>query len=84
MLTVIFDRNFKDGVEKNFRWKVGDPLPEMAPHRIIEMHATKEEAKHIDLIMSDMSNRRNEVHIYGDLARTVWINLEAEEYENDD
>jgi len=73
-LFVVYDRNFRNNTERELEWKVGDNLPDIAPHRIIEITADGEEKTHIETIMG-METNRDSICFYGDVARTVWVNL---------
>lgn len=76
-MTIIYDRNFRREEERNYEWNVGELLPNIAPHRIIELHLGGKEKEVLEEIMGQMSTN-DHIRLYGDLARTAWINLEAE------
>lgn len=74
MLYIVFDRDFRNDTEKEQEWHVGEPVPDIAPHRIVEIAADGDEKAHIDNIMGGAINRETAVY-YGDFARTVFLNL---------
>ena len=76
-LEIIYDRNFRRGTEKETTWHINELLPDLDPHRVIELHATGDEKTTIENIMGGWGNNRP-IRLYGDIARTVWINLLAE------
>lgn len=79
MLFIVYDRNFRMDDEREKKWKMGDPVPDIAPHRIIEIHADGAEKEHVERILGGTITRR-QASFYGDMARTVYLNL-GEEYE---
>ena len=74
MLTIVYDRNFREDREKHFDWHVGQPVREIAPHRIIELWADGQEKKYLDNFIGTGDDARQSV-FYGDLARTAYLNL---------
>jgi len=55
-------------------WHVGEKLPTIPVHTIMELQADGDEGEHIKKIMGGGINRLVQ-HYYGDLARTIFLNL---------
>lgn len=66
---IVYDRG-----EKEREWHLGERLPDIEPHRITEIEVDGDEAKYIEHLMGAIINKPV-VRYYGDLARTVYINL---------
>jgi hypothetical protein len=73
---IIYDRNFREDKERRKKWSLGDEVPDIAPHRIIELHADGTELKHLETTLGPVA--RKQMSFYGDHARTVFVNLGRE------
>ena len=76
MFTIFYDRNYRNGSENEASWKLGERIPDIAPHRIVELHADGEAKVHLEATMGTIYPNRDWCAFYGDLGRTVYINLE--------
>lgn len=74
MLYVVYDRDFRSGSEREEEWHVGEPVPDIAPHRVVEIQVDGDEKTHVDKIMGGGIDKEP-ARYYGDFARTVWLNL---------
>ena len=81
MFEIVYDRNFREDNERAKKWKLGDEVPDIAPHRVIELHADGVELKHLETTLGAIT--RKQMSFYGDHARTVFVNLAREYDEND-
>jgi len=77
VLEIIYDRNFRENTERAKEWHVGQRVPDIAPHRIIEIHADGEEKKYVEKILGGTITRK-QASFYGDVARTVYLNIGEE------
>ena len=76
MYEIIYDRNFREDKERYKEWSQGQEVPDIAPHRIIELHVSGPEIKHLEKQFGPIA--RNQLSFYGDMARTVFVNLERD------
>ena len=74
MLHIYFDRSFQDGGEKEETWEVGNDLPNIATHRIVEIQVNGPEKEYVDKFMGGGIDKETASY-YGDLARTIYVNL---------
>lgn len=74
MLYIVFDRNFKERTEREQTWYVGTPVPNIEPHRIIELQADGDEKEYIESKVGP-TIKGDVAHFYGDIARNIFINL---------
>ena len=75
MYEIVYDRNFREDKERYKEWSQGQEVPDIAPHRIIELNVEGAEATHLEQLLG--IKQRN---FYGDVARSVFLNL-AREYD---
>lgn len=73
MLTIVYDRNFREHRDKQRDWHIGDLVPEIEPHRIIELWVDGAEKEHVEELTGSF-NARQAVY-YGDIARTIYLTL---------
>lgn len=74
MLTIQYQgRN--DNKHFELQWCVGRTVPYVDPQLITQILATGEEKDYIDELMG-MAFDRPTVRFYGDIARTVYLNLD--------
>ena len=71
MLYIMYRDNYKTHTEE---WKVGDEVPEIEAFKVQEIEADGNEARHIEEMMGATINRPNPRY-FGDLARTIYLNL---------
>ena len=55
-------------------WQVGEDVPYLPTHQVNEIQADGDEAKYIEELMGACINRETQFY-YGDLARTIYLNL---------
>lgn len=58
-------------------WHVGEKVPRIQPHKITQIQADGDEAEYINEVMGSGINRAVQYY-YGDLARTIYLNLRGE------
>ncbi len=75
MLYIIYDRDFRTNHDKEAEWEIGKELPNIKPHRIVELQADGEERAHIEEIMGGGIQGGDVAVYYGDFARTIFLNL---------
>ncbi len=75
MLYIIYDRDFRTNNDKEAEWHVGEDLPNIKPHRIVELQADGDERAHIEKIMGGGVTGGECAYYYGDFARTIFLNL---------
>lgn len=73
-LYITYDRSFKRDTEKEAIWHVGEELPNIAANRVIELQVDGDEKEHIENLMGQLVDKPV-ARYYGDIARTIWINL---------
>lgn len=75
MLTIIYDRNFREETQKERNWQVGEEVPNIKPHRIVELCMDGDELEHIEDLMGELGDGLDTAFFYGDIARSVYLNL---------
>lgn len=69
--------------ERTYHWQVGQDLPNISVHQVFGIQADDEEADFIEEMMGGGINRVTPRY-YGDLARTIFLNLDGEPLPEDD
>lgn len=75
MLYIAYDRNFRENTQQTFEWEVGKEVLDIEPHRVIQIDADGDEKKYLDELMGGSLTTKDTVCFYGDMARTVYLNL---------
>ena len=82
MLTVIY-RYDDRGDDLEQLWFVGDEIPNVRARYVVGLWATGEEADHIEDMMDGGFNRVEPCY-YGDLARSIYMNLGGDPLETEE
>jgi hypothetical protein len=59
----------------DYWWKVGEPTPNVLLKEVEIIEAEGKELKHICDVMGDVEFGRSTMRFYGDIARTILLNL---------
>lgn len=62
---------------EGYEWNVGRPVPSVRVGEVVEIQADGDELSHIDSTFSGTLPvpKKSVAHWYGDLARTIYLNL---------